>query len=133
MDGIHVDTADYDATDLDDITIDGFLVSQRTSAAEAIRPLATLFQVDAVETDNKLVFKRRGGATVASISQDELIRPEQSGAGSEPYTEQRTQEIELPAKVTVSYIDVDQDFQVNTQAAQRVRSPVPTIRTDQSG
>ncbi len=130
MDGIHVDAADYDVTDLDAITIDGFLVSQRTSAADAIRPLATLFQIDAVETDNKLVFKRRGGATVVSIAQDDLIRPEQSGAGSEPYTAQRTQEIELPAKVTVSYIDVDQDFQVNTQAAQRVRSPVPTIRTD---
>ena len=54
---IHVPAAHYYVTDLASLSLAGFLVSQRTGAAEAIRPLATLFQVDAVETDHKLVFK----------------------------------------------------------------------------
>jgi len=66
---------------------------------------------------------------VASITEDEMLRSDKTAP--EPYAESRTQEIDLPAKMTVSYIDTGSDFQINTQAAKRVRNPIATVFTDQ--
>ncbi len=86
--------------------------------------------VDAVETDYVLKFIQRGGASIASLAQDDLIRIQSSETTSEPYTEVRQQEIELPMVVTLSYIDQDRDYQINTQTARRIIHPDPTVYSD---
>jgi putative tail protein/cellulase (glycosyl hydrolase family 5) len=121
------DEADFDTTALTDV-IDGFVVSQRASVVDVLTPLLGVYLVDAVETDYVLVFKHRGGTSLVSLAEDDLIRI--SDAAAEPYTETRQQEIELPMRLTLTYIDADSDFQTNTQIAKRVRNPDPTVFSD---
>lgn len=61
------------------------------------------------------------------FTEEDLVRVDDN---TPVYTEVRQQEIELPMRVTLSYIDSDRDFQVNTQAAKRARNPNPTVQTD---
>ena len=129
MAAANVDSADYDTTDIDGITVDGYIMSNRTTAAGAVQPLLQLFQIDVIERDYVLYFEQRGKTSVVSIAEDDMVRA--AGDAPEAYKEGRAQEVDLPAKLTVSYSDPAQDMQTNTQAAQRVRSPVATVATDQ--
>lgn len=119
--------ADFDATSIDDV-IEGYVVSQRATGSGILTPLLGAFLVDAFETDHKLKFRHRGGASVAALTQDDLIRSDQNAP--EPYVETRQQEIELPMRLTVTYIDRDRDYQMNVGAAKRIRRPDPTVYSD---
>jgi hypothetical protein len=121
------EAADFDVSTLTDV-IEGYVVSQRATVTDVLTPLLGAFIVDAVETDYTLRFKHRAGATVASIVQDDLIRTDQQSA--EPYVETRQQEIELPMRLTITYIDKDRDYQMNTAAVKRIRNPDPTVFSD---
>lgn len=118
---------DSDASTVTD-AVEGFVISQRATVIDVLTPLLGAFLVDAVESDYTLAFRHRGGAMLTTVTQDELIRT--SDTTAEPYTETRQQEIELPMRVTMTYIDTDRDFQTNTQAAKRVRNPDPTVFSD---
>jgi hypothetical protein len=43
--------------------------------------------------------------------------------------EERSQEVELPMRVTVNYMDVATDYQQGTQAAKRIINPTPTMQS----
>ena len=125
-----VEDEDFDVSGLTD-DVEGYVISQRTSAANALRPLSQLFLIDAVERDYRIVFQPRGGDTVADLFEDDLVRTSSSDGVSEPYSEVRQQEIELPARFSVTYQDIGFDYQINTQLAGRVTEPNPTMFSDQ--
>jgi hypothetical protein len=104
------------------------VISQPATVTDVLTPLLAGYLSDAVETDYTLVFKHRGGGTVANVSQDDLIRVDDQSA--EPYVETRAQEIELPMRLTITYMDRDRDYQVNTAYAKRIRNPDPTVFSD---
>jgi hypothetical protein len=119
--------ADFDATSINDV-IEGYVISQRTTGNGILTPLLGAFLVEAFETDHMLKFVHRGGATVANLTQEDLIRDGQDSP--EPYVETRQQEIELPMRVTITYIDRDRDYQMNVGSAKRIRRPDPTVFSD---
>ena len=119
---------DIDISALDSTTLTGFVISSQASASANMRDLALAFLVDCVESDYQLKFKLRGGSTVADLFDTHQIRL--NNQGSESYTETRQQEIELPSLVTIDYMDKQIDYQTNTQRARRVRSPDPTVFSD---
>lgn len=89
--------------------------------------------VAGVQTDSVQILSPSGfiesGVVRETIqfTEEDLVRVDDN---TPVYTEVRQQEIELPMRVTLSYIDSDRDFQVNTQAAKRARNPNPTVQTD---
>jgi len=121
--------SDFDVSEVTD-SITGYIISQRATVLDTLASLLAVFMVDAIEIDYVLKFKHRGGASVASLTQDELIRIASSETTAEPYTEVRQQEVELPMAASLSYIDPDRDYQINTQIAKRVRNPDPTVFSD---
>lgn len=127
-----MDVADFDVTDLATVPVPGYTISQRAAAADIEKPLAQLFQIDAIETDWILKFQQRGGAVVVDIPEDMLIRPsDTSQSNGQPFTETRIQEVDLPARQTLTYSDPAANFQTNTQMAKRVRAPIATVFSDQ--
>lgn len=127
-------TGEFDATQLTTIPIDGFAVAQRTGAADILRPLLQLYQVDVVERDYKLVFQPRGGTPVTTITEDKMLRisgGKQNNQQPEAYAETRVQEIDLPMRFTISYTDSTVNYQLNTQSAKRTVSPNRTMYSDQ--
>ena len=115
---------DFDATDITQ-AIEGFVVSQQSTAASIAQNLANIFLLNCVERDFKLFWENRGKGVQATITQSELIRLNPTDA--EPWKETRKQDPDLPFRVTLTVMDLARDYQTNTQSAQRAKHPDPTM------
>lgn len=110
-------TSQIDVSQLTD-TLDGFTVTQ-SSARSQLEALMTAYYFDAVESDGKIKFVKRGTASVLTITEDELAAHE---AGSEMPVSlaiSRGQELELPFSVNVQYQDKDASYQIGSQNERR--------------
>ena len=76
-----------------------------------------------------LRFRARGRAPVATIDAQSLM-PLDERTG-EAWRERRTQEVELPERVSIVYMDRDADYQQGTQSAKRASLPLPTMHSRQ--
>jgi hypothetical protein len=95
---------------------DGYVVDRPMAPRAMLDPLALAFAFDAVEEDGVLRFRRRGGAPVAEIAEDELVLPEEGA----PARLTRAQEADLPRAVTVGYSDVGNDYRRAAAASRRL-------------
>lgn len=123
--------ADIDVTGLTD-AVAGYVIGRQTPVRSALEPLASAFFFDGVESDDVLAFAKRGAAPVAALVQRDLIGQDSGGDGGignsgDVWRERRTQEVELPARVSVVYLDRDADYQQGTQSDKRAALPVPTM------
>lgn len=117
--------ADLDTSELTD-TVRGYTVARQMTAREALDPLSSAFFFDGVESDFIIKFPKRGGDPVKTLSQSDLVLIDENG---ELLPETRTQEVELPERMSVQFMDVDMDYQQGTQSAKRVLAPFPTMRS----
>ncbi|ARK07423.1 hypothetical protein LAV_00023 [Sphingobium phage Lacusarx] len=117
-------SADLDTSELTDDEITGFIMS-RGSAKGSLQILSNAFLFDGVESDFKLKFRKRGGTSKMTIPQDRIAWVEEGKL----FNETRTQEVELPARLTVSFRDPARDYQTGTQHAKRLIGPVATAFT----
>ncbi len=125
-------TADqFDVTGLSTITkpVRGLAVSQVAPVRSTLEMLMSAFFFQATVSD-KIYFTPRGSASVVTIPYADL------GAGENESTEplalkQRT-DIELPSQVAVTYANVDNDHQTDTQLSDRLVTAVTdTVNTVQ--
>lgn len=119
--------ADLDTTGIDHLTVPGYVLGRQTSARAAILPLAQTFLFDGVESDDKLKFIERGGDSVRTITQSELAPL--SGKG-DLIKVTRAQEVELPVRFSMVYLDKDKDYQQNEHHTKRIQEPTPAMRSD---
>ena len=111
----------------DGCSVPGYLLGRQATVRSALEPLAQAFFFDAVESDDRLAFRLRGREPVATIdAQDLLPMDERTG---EAWRERRTQELELPERVSVVHIDKDADYGQGTQSAKRVSASSPAATT----
>ena len=110
---------DVDVSQVTD-QIDGYTRTRQMSARAAIQPLMQAFQIDAVETGFQLKFVNRGGDPVATVADQHLGA--HAGGGQPParLSETRTQELELPSQVAVTYASAKRNYSAVTQIAQRI-------------
>lgn len=111
-------TSDIDVSQLTDL-VDGYLITTRADARTDIDQLRTAYFFDAVESQGKAKFVKRGGAVVATIADDDLsARP--GGDDPPPLVEvERMQELDLIAEVDVKYINSGAAYQDGAQQAIR--------------
>ena len=102
----------------------GYTLPRPVSARDAITPLAAAFQFDAVEQDDVLVFRKRGGAPVAAIGYADLVREAPDATVVE---ETRAQDQELPRAVTVRFADIERGWEQNAATWSRPISPTATV------
>jgi hypothetical protein len=112
-----LEAGDLDTSELDS-SIPGYVLGRQTTVRGAIEPLAQAFFFDATESDDVLAFRKRGRAPVATIPADHLLPLDERTL--ESWRERRIQEVELPERLSVVYMDRDADYQQGTQAAKRV-------------
>jgi len=112
-----LESADVDVSEIG-IPLRGYLVAQAGPAVSAVEQLARVFQFEGIEEDDQLVFRKRGGATVATITLDECAAGIDK-ATDDAITKTRTQEIELPKRFSITAPDPATDHQPGTQYAER--------------
>lgn len=107
--------SDVDASALEGV-VDGYVVSDPTTARAAIEPLARAFAFDAVEEGATLVFRPRGRRVVTSLDEDDLVAQEDAA----PLLLTRAQETELPLEVEIAFGDGGADYRRRTVSSRRL-------------
>lgn len=108
--------------------VPGFVLGRQGTVRSAIEPLARAYFFDGVESDDRLAFRKRGRAPAARLVPDLLIPLDSQGSGTgEIWRETRSQEVDLPERVSVLYMDASADYQQGTQSEKRATHPVPTM------
>ncbi len=123
-------SSDLDVSEFTSTTCRGFVVPRQTSARRAIDILSTAYLFDSVEVDNKITFVKLGAAPTVTVDEDDMLE----GRGSRSFEERRTEEVELPETVTVTYLDFNRNYEEGTVSHKRVREPTPVglTRTSKS-
>jgi hypothetical protein len=116
-------TGDYELSALDDVVIEGYALSEQTTASGAIEQLMLVHPFDLIETDGQLKAVLHGAGDEVAVAEGEAA---DSGEGeafaTAPVMETRTQELDLPVELRVDYIDAARDYEVGSQKATRYAS-----------
>lgn len=123
-----LDQSEIDVTDLADLEIPGYMIARTTPARGSIQTLASAFFFDGVESDYALKFSKRDGKTLsATVTQDELVTLDDNTG--EFIEENRIQEVELPERFTITYMNANDDYQQAVHNAKRTLNPIPTMNS----
>jgi len=124
---VSIPAADADTSALATQIVRGFAASRVTTARAVIDTLRTPFFFDVAETQGKLIFKFRGGTSVVTLAEDQLGAGDGGASKELLVKDERTQEIELPEIVLVTYPDVTLDNQTGTANIKRNQVSTPTV------
>lgn len=108
-----------DVSEMTDL-VSGYAVTRQSTGRAAMQQLLTAYFYDSQESDGKIRFIKRGQDAVATINFDDLGAIDFGADPAEPFPLQRMQEVDLPRSLSVSYINVDGDYQVGTEVSQRL-------------
>jgi len=113
----------YDASALDAITkpVRALAVSQVGGTRTVLDMLAQTFFFQAICTD-KLYFLPRAQSVVATIPFDDLGTTQQMGDSPEPFELRHRNDLEIPAQEAITYANVSDDYQSDTQYSDRLLS-----------
>lgn len=128
---------DYDVSLLAGTVVRGYLATRQSSGRELIAPLQEAFFFDVVESDGILKFIPRGQSSIVTLTDDDLAA---TLGGDKPdlITTVRKQEFEMPEKMTVSFYNLDADYQQGSQYSERqttssvnsLSTQLPIVLTD---
>ena len=121
---VGLDTTNFDFTLLQADEIVGHIIEQPTTGRAALEELFKVFPGDVFESDNTLKWVSRGQASAQTIVEGDMVPLDSDG---NEYIQTIIEETELPEKVTVSFINPDDEYQTGTQYFKRPRSPTPVM------
>jgi len=101
-----------------DAIIDGFVIDRPMSPRAAIEQTAALFGVGATVSSGFIRFQGLGAGSVLALTHDD-ISPRESG---ELVTLTRSQESEMPMRLSVTFIDSDLDYRTATASSRRLET-----------
>jgi hypothetical protein len=119
--------------------VDGFVLNTQTSARKAIDALRLAYFFDAVESDGKVKYVARGGDAAVTIAETNLV-PNKKQNERDTLNIIRTQELELPQKIDVVYMNKTKNYQQGNQHSERLTTgsvgvetlKLPMVMTDQT-
>jgi hypothetical protein len=117
---------DWDSTALAPITVHGYAISREATAKDILQQLAGAYFFDGYESDYIIKMKLRGASSIATITEKHLGFVEGRDISLK---ETRSQEVELPMRVSVTYADPSRDYQDATQSVKRNTNPFPTMHS----
>jgi len=113
---------EVDVTALSTITrrVRSLAVSQIASTRSTLELLMSVYFFEMVVSD-KIYFRPRGGSIVASIPYLDLGADKSDGK-AEPLALLQANELEIPAQIALTYININDDYQNDTQYSDRLIS-----------
>jgi len=112
-------TGQIDVTALTD-TVDGYAIATQTSVRDAITALMPAYFFDAVESDGKVKFVKRGGSIAVVIPDIDVGAFVAGGEPPDALETTRAMEYELPRTLTVKYIQEATDYSAAARSAKRL-------------
>jgi len=93
-----------DVTGLPDVDVDGFVMTNQYPASQALQALGQIFLFDVAKYDGKIRFIPRGGNSVATIAESQLVEDE-----AEIESQKRGDSVAVPRTLHLAYYDTDSD------------------------
>ena len=115
---VGLDSSQLDVSELTD-TVTGYVVAGTYGAGDAIKPLQRTFFFDPFEADKQIIFRKRGGASVVSLTEDDLVEL--------PEKVTREQEVEFPKKLHLHYQNAELAYAPTKETAQRSSPDVRVV------
>ena len=107
---------------IDDIVLRGFIAAGGYSSADTIRSLQRAYFFDLPEIDGSLTAVLRGGASVETITRDDMV------LGSEADLETaREQGVEFPDKLHLAYQSAETDYTPTKQTSERRSADIKAL------
>lgn len=106
---------DLDVDDLEDILVDGYVITRESTARAAIEPLRMLGLFDIVERGPTLRFPTRGKSPVVTFAADDLGVFESGQRPSASVTVRKSQDVELPRQLRIQYSSIERDYERGEQ------------------
>jgi hypothetical protein len=103
-----------DVSELEELTCRGFVVTNTYPAFAALKALSEIFFFDPVDSDGIVKFVRRGGNSVDTITEDEMLDDEQDIEQS-----RRSDAIQVPRVLHINYHDVAGGIATDKQTNER--------------
>ncbi|CAJ3065966.1 Uncharacterised protein [Burkholderia pseudomallei] len=110
----------YDVSQLTDV-VQGYAVTNHAAARSNLAPLMGAYFFDACDTDGLIKFVKRGAPPVDTFNYADLGASPTMGdqANVTPITEVIAQEVDLPRSISLTYPELNSDYNPNTQRAVR--------------
>ncbi|MEZ5691473.1 MAG: glycoside hydrolase TIM-barrel-like domain-containing protein [Rickettsiales bacterium] len=99
--------------------LEGYVITSQKTIREAIDDLRRAYFFDVVESDYILRCVSRGGSSSLSIEEDRLLIDSDNQQSATSFKIIRRQEIELPERINVLYLNRLSNYQTSTQYSQR--------------
>jgi hypothetical protein len=115
-----LEPSDLDVAELDQ-EVRGYMVPRPVAVRDALEKLQQACLFDVVESDWALAFRRRERDPVLTIGDDRLATHQPGSERPPKLLETRTQEAELPRRVTVRYLARENDYGAAAQQAQLIQ------------
>ncbi len=118
-----------DLSAVNEVNVRGFGWASGTDVKSIVSDMQKLYLFDLVEREGILVAVMRGDLGtnngVVTIPQDVL--GSSSADATDFWVETRSQDSDLPAQVTLSYMNYDDDYQTSIARSSRISNPLPTM------
>ncbi len=118
-----LEEAQIDVSRLNDL-VDGCILKNQITIRKALDNLRHGFFFDAVESDGVVKYVARGEGSVATISDSEILP-----TNNATLKISRIQELELPQKIDVLYLNKMADYQTGNQHSQRMATNASSVET----
>lgn len=122
----------FDVTDLATASKDvrAMAISQICTTRSVIEMLAATYFFDATVSD-KIYFRLRGSSSQATVVYTDLAASFGDSTEVEPLSFKRSNELEVPAQIALTYFNVDDDYQLDTQLSDRLLTAMESISSNQ--
>ena len=120
---------DFDLSALATTFVRGYGWASATDIKSIIDELKKLYQFDLIESNGRLVARMRGGNEIGAVNFEipQNVLGSTSMEAMDFWEETRMSEADLPERVTLAYMNIDEDFETSTARSMRISSPVPTM------
>lgn len=113
---------DIDLSSVSDV-VRGYRVSSTGSLRASIEPLQSVWPFDVVQSGYKIKFKRRASSTsVATVAEADFDARASGDKAGQRLTAVREMTSQLPARVTLKYLDVNREYDIGEQYAERLNT-----------
>lgn len=130
--GAGLDAADIDVTTLAGDNVEGYTINRRGTVRQALEPLRTRFFFDGVQSDWSVKFPKRGGSSVLTVAANDVgqLRRGRDATTDPAIKEVRTQDRELPMRLSIRYKNKNTDYNVDVEHSKRHQQPLSAINSD---
>lgn len=104
-----------DVSDMEEHYVRGYPVARMSTARAIIDPLRVVGLFDYVESSRQIIFRRRGGATVAYLQDSDLAVVEEGAESPPAIIVTKAQDVELPRQIRLRYSSYARDYERGEQ------------------